>query len=47
LGNNGVSNQAGSAAAGANSAQNPSGNTYLNNNVPGMSGPAPGASPRR
>jgi hypothetical protein len=43
LGNNG----AGSAAAGANSAQNPSGNSYLNNNVPGMSGQGAGASPGR
>lgn len=46
MGNNGVSNQAGSAAAGANSAQNPSGNTYLNNTVPGMSGPTGGPSRR-
>jgi hypothetical protein len=45
LSNSGVGNQAGSAAAGANSARNPSGNTYLNSNVPGMSGP--GASPGR
>jgi hypothetical protein len=40
MGNGAPSNEAGSAAAGANSLQNPSGNQLLNNNSPGTGAPA-------
>ncbi|MBV9462192.1 MAG: hypothetical protein JO141_32395 [Bradyrhizobium sp.] len=40
MGNGAPGNEAGSAAAGRNSLQNPSGNQLLNNNSPGAGAPA-------